>query len=137
MSATLTTAQRFYLSAVPVGASVFVAITASKSPLLGVLLIHVLLAALAWYSSLSIPRVTGVWDRRLFWDAPLGGDEISLSEITEIDARRWYRRFVRIRTRRRTVYFLRSMPGLTDIFSTIARRNPQLTVRGDLSFTNR
>jgi hypothetical protein len=92
-----------------------------------------LLVGLVWYSHLRIPRVVVLRDNILRCQRPIGSVEISLSDIQEIDCRRWNRGLAAIPTRRQHISFLRAMPGLFDILSTIATEHPGLTVRGKLS----
>lgn len=133
MRATVTTAQRLYLAGVPVGVSGLAALATWKSVPLGVLLLAFFFAGLTWYSYLRIPRVADLRDTCLLCETGIGSVEIALSDLKEIDARRWNRGIAAVRTDYRTVFFLRAMPGLLDMFSTIASNQPGLTVRGKLS----
>ena len=132
-SAILTTSQRLLLSAVPVVVSASAALAASRRAPPGVLFLVLLLAGLSWYSYLRVPRVARLRTTCLHCETPLGSVEIALSDIEEIDVRRWSRGFAAIRTRRRTVFFLRKMPGLLGILSSIASSRSGLSVRGELS----
>jgi hypothetical protein len=136
MRATVTTTQRLILIAIPVGASLltftFLRASASGAPL-GVIVLCVVLVGLSWYSYLSIPRVAVLRDGVLRCERPMGRVLIPTSDIREIDARRWNRGFACISAQGRRIFFLRAMPGLLEILSTIATDRGGLVVQGDLS----
>jgi hypothetical protein len=98
-----------------------------------VILVSLVFAALAWYGYMTVPfEFETSPEGFISFRSPYRTLTIPISDIIEIDARRWNRGFVFLRYAHGKITLFRKTPGMRDLIDSIQRRNPSAILRGGL-----
>jgi hypothetical protein len=88
-------------------------------------------AALAWYGYMTVPFEYEMSpEGHISFRSPCCSRSILISDISEIDARRWNRGFIVFRYTHGKITLFRNTPGMKDMIDSIQHRNPSARVKG-------
>jgi hypothetical protein len=114
----------------------FARVTASdphaSAPLWVRLIPGVLGVAIAWFSSVLIPRRVTVNGSQLVLERPIGDISVPIGEIHRVNASPWNHGFVTVAANKRRVFLLRNTRNLSVVVAEITRQNPRVKVIGEV-----
>ncbi len=100
---------------------------------LPVILVSIGFAMLFWYGYMMVPFEFEMGPEGLItFRSPCCSRSIPISDIIEIDARKWNRGFVFFRYPPGKIALFRNTPGMKDLIGLIQSRNPSTILRGGL-----
>jgi len=135
LTATTTRPQRVLLWLAPAFITIamlgFAAAAASDPHAPGpIWILGVIVAAVGWWSYVSIPRRISVNGTDLLLERPIGSITVPIAEVRKVDARPWNRGFVTVTSENRKIYLLRGTRNLFAIINEIKQQNPSAMVVG-------
>jgi len=100
------------------------------APLIAILM-SIVFAALAWYGYMAVPFEFELSPKGVIsFRSACRTLSVPISDIIEIDARRWNRGFVFFRYAHGKIVLFRSTPGIKELIDSVESRNPSTILRG-------
>lgn len=100
---------------------------------LAVIVVSMVFILLAWYGFMTLPYEFELTPGGIiFFRSICRTLSIPISDITEIDARRWNKGFVFFRHAHGKIALLKSTPGLRELIDSVVCHNPSTFFRGNV-----